>query len=437
MKNKLGLLTCTFIIAGNMMGSGIALLPAQLATLGSITLWAWVITAFGALCLALVFAKLARNDPEAGGPVAYAGQISPVLGYQASFLYYHASWIGTCATVITGVSYLSFLFPGLTQVHYKIPLVILIIWIFTWINIAGIKWIGRLVVIGVSLLLIPVIITATWGWTFFDSHLFLKNWNVTTPHQSGLSTLLSAITLCLWSFIGLESISVNARLVKNPNKIIPIATILGTSFVALIYISSTMVLNGVFPAQILAQSGAPFALSMKTLVGNWMAPFVSLFTALACFVSMGSWMLLTTEVGVRAAQEGFFPKVYGTLNSQGVPIRGFLLQALQMSLLLLILTLIYGPSLSTNLLFHYLIEISVLLLIVPYYYSCILLMAKCQLKPHDITNLLITLGGTAFCFLAFLTTKGPFLADAFVAAMLVLLFYTRAIHKKSLPKIKT
>lgn len=438
MKNKLGLLACTFIIAGNMMGSGIALLPSHLAALGSITLWAWVITAFGALCLALVFAKLAQSDPETGGPVAYSAQISPILGYQASFLYYHANWIGNLATAITGMSYLSFLFPNLHLHPYLSTfLVISIIWLFSWINIAGVQWISRLVIIGISLLLIPVIITATWGWTFFDTHLFLSNWNVSNPHQSNLNALFSAIILCLWSFIGLESVSVNARLVKNPKLIVPLATLIGTSLTALIYISSTMVMNGLFPAQQLAQADAPFALSMQKFFGPWTTPYVALFTAFACFVSMGSWMLLTAEVGVKAATEGYFPKAYGALNAQGVPKRGFLLQAIQMSLLLLGLTLIHGVSISPHILFDDLVKIAVLLMIIPYYYSCILLMARCKFRPHHLPTFLITLGGTAFCLLAFLTAKGQFLADAFVAAMFVLLFYTRAIHKKSLPKIKT
>lgn len=430
MKHKLGLLACTFIIAGNMMGSGISLLPAQLATLGSITVWAWVITAVGALCLALVFCKLAQKDPESGGPVAYSGQIAPVLGYQASVLYYHANWIGNCATAITGISYLSFLFPSLQHPYLKLPFVLAIIWLFTWINIAGVKWISRFVMVGISLLLIPIIITATWGWTFFDTQLFFNNWNVTMPKQSNAYTLLSAVTLCLWSFIGLESVTVNARLVKNPKRIIPLATLMGTLLVALIYISSTMVLNGIFPASTLVNTPAPFALSMDKLLGHWASPLVSIITALACFVSMGSWMLLTTEVGKRASDEGFFPKMYGLLNGNEVPVRGFLLQATQMSLLLLIITLFHGTNIPTHQLFTYLIQIAVLLMILPYYYSCILLIAQCDLKSHHLITLGIAVGGTAFCFLAFLTTKGFFLADAFILALLVLLFYARSIHQR-------
>ena len=41
---KIGLFACTGVVAGNMMGSGIALLPANLASIGSIALWGWGIS---------------------------------------------------------------------------------------------------------------------------------------------------------------------------------------------------------------------------------------------------------------------------------------------------------------------------------------------------------------------------------------------------------
>ena len=51
-----------------------------------------------------------------------------------------------------------------------------LIWIFTGVNILGAAWIGRLVSIGVVLLLIPVFITGTVGWLYFDPAVFSANW---------------------------------------------------------------------------------------------------------------------------------------------------------------------------------------------------------------------------------------------------------------------
>ncbi|MFY4620219.1 amino acid permease, partial [Escherichia coli] len=81
---KIGLITCIAVAAGNMMGSGIALLPASLAKIGSVAIWGWIIAAIGALSLAYVFARLATNNPQTGGPIAYAGEVAPIFGHQTS-----------------------------------------------------------------------------------------------------------------------------------------------------------------------------------------------------------------------------------------------------------------------------------------------------------------------------------------------------------------
>ena len=69
--NKIGVVAATLMVAGNMMGSGVFMLPANLAGIGSIALLGWLITCVGAIALALTFAKLASIDPAAGGPYAY------------------------------------------------------------------------------------------------------------------------------------------------------------------------------------------------------------------------------------------------------------------------------------------------------------------------------------------------------------------------------
>ncbi|CAH2873699.1 hypothetical protein SEN049275_38640 [Salmonella enterica subsp. enterica serovar Typhimurium] len=112
---KIGLFACTGVVAGNMMGSGIALLPANLASIGGIAIWGWVISIIGAMSLAYVYARLATKNPQQGGPIAYAGEISPAFGFQTGVLYYHANWIGNLAIGITAVSYLSTFFPALNN----------------------------------------------------------------------------------------------------------------------------------------------------------------------------------------------------------------------------------------------------------------------------------------------------------------------------------
>ena len=183
---KIGLFAAVAIVAGNMMGSGIALLPANLASIGSIAVIAWVIAGAGALALAYVYAKLGTVNPQAGGPVAYAGEVAPILGYQTGILYFNANWIGNLAIAITGVDYLSVFFPVLTNPFVAGIATIVVIWIFASINLMGADWIGKLVTVGVIFLLIPVVLTGTYGWIFFKSSQFVANWNTSGETSSRL-----------------------------------------------------------------------------------------------------------------------------------------------------------------------------------------------------------------------------------------------------------
>ena len=67
----IGFAAAVALVMGNMIGSGVFLLPASLAPYGGISIIGWLITATGSVLLALVFARLARIHPAAGGLYAY------------------------------------------------------------------------------------------------------------------------------------------------------------------------------------------------------------------------------------------------------------------------------------------------------------------------------------------------------------------------------
>lgn len=234
---KIGLIACTGVVAGNMMGSGIALLPSTLASVGSISIYSWLICIVGALSLAFVFARLATKNPQEGGPIAYAGEVSPVFGFQTGVLYYHANWIGNLAIAITGVSYLSVFFPVLNNPNPAGLATIASVWLFTLVNLLGGSWVSRLCTIGLVLILIPVVGTALFGWTHFDSALYSQNWNVSAGSDG--HAVITAVLICLWSFVGVESAAVSSGMVENPKRTVPLATMLGTGLAGLIYILST------------------------------------------------------------------------------------------------------------------------------------------------------------------------------------------------------
>lgn len=419
-QNKLGLFACSAIVAGNMMGSGIALLPANLASIGSITFISWIIAAFGAIALAYVYAKLGATDPQEGGPVGYAGEVAPILGFQSGVLYFNANWIGNLAIAITGIAYLSTFFPIFNQAIPAGIATIVAIWIFTGLNLLGAKWVGRLVSIGVALLLIPILLTAIIGWGFFKPEAFTQNWNVT--HHSSIHAIFSGVLLCIWSFIGIESAAVNSNLVKNPKKTIPQATMIGVAIAAVVYFLSCSAISGILPADTVAHSGAPFSLVLSTMFGSWISPIVSAIIAFACLVSLSSWMMLTAQAGARAAHDGTLPKIFGELNQNNIPVKGLLLTSTGMSLLMIFVML--GSSSSANL-FGQVISIAVLMTILPYFYSALNLIDVVEHPIKHITLTITAVVSMVFCFAAYIGAENYALVGVTIVSLASLVFYVR------------
>lgn len=427
---KIGLFACTGVVAGNMMGSGIALLPANLASIGSIALWGWGISLLGAVSLAYVYARLAIRNPQQGGPIAYAGEISPAFGFQTGVLYYHANWIGNLAIGITAVSYLSTFFRVLSQPIPAGIACIVIVWVFTFINMLGGSWVSRLTTIGLVLVLIPVVLTAVVGWHWFDVAIYKANWN--TSHTTDVHAVFKSILLCLWAFVGVESAAVSTGIVENPRRTVPLATMTGTCLAGLVYIAATQVIAGMYPASQMASSGAPFAVSASTMFGTWAAPVVSAFTAFACLTSLGSWMMLVGQAGQRAADDGNFPKIYGELDSNGIPKKGLFLAGIQMTVLMLLIMVLDSSGGKASDLFGELTGIAVLLTMLPYFYSCVDLIRYEGMNFRNTASLIASFLGCCFCFIALIGAETAELAGTFVVSLIILMFYGRKMHQSQL-----
>ncbi|MBL7959785.1 amino acid permease, partial [bacterium] len=112
---SLGFWTTTSLVVGNMIGSGIFLLPSALAVYGGISILGWIFTAIGSLLLSIVFMHLSREFPKIGGPYVFARE---AFGNLAGFVVAYGYWIsilcGNAAIAIASISYLSILFPILS-----------------------------------------------------------------------------------------------------------------------------------------------------------------------------------------------------------------------------------------------------------------------------------------------------------------------------------
>ncbi|HTG83711.1 MAG TPA: amino acid permease, partial [Gemmatimonadales bacterium] len=101
---KMNVVQLTFIVAVNMMGSGIIMLPANMAQVGAISLLSWGVTAVGSMAIAYGFAQAGLFNQRPGGMAAYAEDAYGKDGYfQVFFLYFLSLAIGNVAIAISAV----------------------------------------------------------------------------------------------------------------------------------------------------------------------------------------------------------------------------------------------------------------------------------------------------------------------------------------------
>ena len=253
-------------------------------------------------------------------------------------------------------------------------------------------------------------------------------WNTSSTTDS--HAVIKSILLCLWAFVGVESAAVSTGMVKNPKRTVPLATMLGTAMAGIVYIAATQVIAGMYPASQMAASGAPFAISASTILGGWAAPMVSAFTAFACLTSLGSWMMLVGQAGVRAANDGNFPKVYGEVDNNGIPKKGLLLAAVKMTALMVLITLMNSAGGKASDLFGELTGIAVLLTMLPYFYSCVDLIRFEGINIRNFVSLICSVLGCVFCFIALMGASSFELAGTFIVSLIILMFYGRKMHQR-------
>lgn len=335
-KKGLNLWMLTALVAGNMVGSGIFLLPASLASFGSISLLSWLITAGGAILLALVFAKLSTMVRKIGGPYAYAREgFGDFIGFQVAYNYWIALWVGNAAIAVAFVGYLGFFFPIVSSTPIITGMTaIATVWLLTLVNIIGVRQAGIVQLVTTIIKFMPLILIATVGLFFIEAHNLTDHFNISG--KSNFAALTGAATLTLWPFIGLESATVPADDVENPLVNIPKATILGTLLTAVVYILSTTAVMGVIPASELANSNAPYADAAKVMFGGLGSWLVAFGAAVSCFGALNGWTLLQGQVPLAAARDGLFLKSFIKTSRSGTPVVGLIITAILVTILLLL-----------------------------------------------------------------------------------------------------
>ncbi len=329
---KMGVMQLTIITAVNMMGSGIIMLPTKLAKVGTISILSWIVTAGGSLCLAYCFALCGMYSRKKGGMGGYAEETGGKnANFIANYTYAFSLILANVAIGVSAVGYgVVFLkWVGVLDMSFALSGVvtgiatIALLWVTTIANFGGSRITGRIGSFTVWGVIVPVVGISVIGWLWFSPSLYVSSWNVNDlPFSEAVTT---SITMTLWSFLGLESACANSDAVENPERDVPIAVMGGTLGAAIVYIASTNVMAGILPANVLANSTAPFGEVFAYIMGGAVGTTVTGLMAVACLGSLLGWQFTTAQVLKSSADVGYFPKVFGEENSMGAPVKGMII----------------------------------------------------------------------------------------------------------------
>lgn len=359
----LGLWMTTALVIGNTVGSGIFLLPAVLGAYGSISLVAWLFTATGSLMCALVFARLSRRLPRAGGPYAYTREgFGEFTGFLVAWGYWISCWTTNAALAVAMVSYLTVFWAPLgTNALLAGVTAVGSIWLLTFVNALGVRPVGILQVATTVLKLTPLVGVAAFGLFYLDTSNFVP---FNASEQSAGNALTACVALTLWAFLGIESATIPAEHISHPERTISRATLMGTGGIAVLYIAGTAAVMGILPQSRLAASTAPFADAAEAIWGSWAGYAVAAGAILSCFGALNGWILNTAQISQAVAKDRLFPEVFGRLSRRGMPLFGLLVSSILATLLVAVN---YTKGLVEQ--FTFIILLATMTALVPYVFS--------------------------------------------------------------------
>jgi APA family basic amino acid/polyamine antiporter len=333
LKRDLGIWSAAAIVVGTVIGSGIFLVPnAMVKNVGSpgMVFAVWIFGGILSLFGALSYAELAAALPQAGGEYVYLREAyGPMWGFLYGWTQMWVAKSGSIATLASGFFiYLANFRPELEQVWIVVPLplgnsfeirygqvlAMGVIAILALINYFGVK-IGGNVQIAVTILkvaLIAAIIVIGLG----SGHGSVSNFSTSVPAPGGIAGFFAALVAALWAYDGWNNVSMVSSEVRNPQRNLPLALILGTLTVILIYLLTNLAYFYVLPADAVASTSRVAGEMMRRILGTPGAGAVSVAAMISIFAALNGSILSGSRVPFAMARDGLFFKRVGFVHPQ-------------------------------------------------------------------------------------------------------------------------
>ncbi len=361
----LGLVDGTLLVAGNMVGSGIFIVSADIARQVGSPGWlliVWLIAGAMTLTAALSYGELAAMYPRAGGQYVYLREaLGPLWGFLYGWALFLVIQTGTIAAV--GIAFARFLgvlwpaispqtlvldggllpVPGIGNLALSLSTQQLVAigatMLLTVVNLRGLSA-GRLVQdvftlakLGALLALIGLGL-AFYGRVPTAAIHMAEFW---TPRADGMTLAPGALTVvvgtalvgALFSADAWNNVGFSSEEMRNPRRNIPLSMALGVGLVIALYVLANLAYLVALPlAEIQqAEQDRVAVATARVLLGNTGEQLMAIAIMVATFGCMNGMILTGARVYYSIARDGLFFRAAGSLNQRQVPGAALVMQA--------------------------------------------------------------------------------------------------------------
>ena len=349
----LGVSQATAVVVGTIIGSGIFLVPREMmqaAGSAGLVYLAWIAGGLLSLFGALTYAELGAARPQAGGEYAYLRDAyGELAGFLNMWTWFAVAKPASIASVTIGITRVLGTFPALDFLNRPIaaglpwlwaqPAAIAFAWMVTGLNYLGIEKAANFQLLFTWLkgLLVLVIV----GFCLFGGRGDVANFHSILPGAAGgfggFGGFMIALIATLWAYDGWNDLNMAAGEVKNPQRTLPLAMILGVLIVAVLYMATNAAILYVLSPADVAASPRPAVEAMLRSAGPLGAGLVSAAMALSMLVTLNGTVLSGARIPYAAARDGLFFRGMAAVHPRfKSPSTSLLVQAVLATLLLLV-----------------------------------------------------------------------------------------------------
>jgi APA family basic amino acid/polyamine antiporter len=339
------------IVVGTIIGSGIFLVPAEMMqAVGSAKLvyLAWLIGGLLSFFGALTYAELGAMKPQAGGEYVYVRDgYGPLAGFLYAWTWFLIAKPASIATVTTGLvriletfSVFAFFSNPLINwpftVTYGQLVAIAATVLISWLNYVGVKKAGEFQLVFTLLKVATILGIVVIGFSYRDG-----SWSHFGGHYSaakgGIAGFMAALVAALWAYDGWNDLNMVAGEIRQPERNIPIALIVGVATVGALYMLVNAAVQYVLPADAIAASPRPASDAIGMVWGTLGANIVSIAMAISMLVTLNGTIMSGARVPFAAARDRYFFSALAEVHPRfHTPSVAIMMQATLSILLLLV-----------------------------------------------------------------------------------------------------